>query len=130
MSYANYLENKILDHIFDDPAFTPPANVFIALYTATPNDAGGGTEATFGSYARQSTGAADWNAASGGSKTNANIITFPESTSGSETITHFGLFDAASGGNLLAYGALTAGQLVTSGSTLKFTAGNLTVNLD
>ena len=130
MSFSNYTENALLDHIFDDPAYSPAANVFIALYTATPNDAGGGTEATFGSYARQSTAAADWDAASGGSKTNANTVSFPESTSGSETITSFGLIDASSGGNLLAYGDLTAEQLVTTGSTLLFTAGNLTVNLD
>ena len=130
MSFSDYLENKVLDHILNDGAYTAPANVFVALYTATPNDAGGGTEATFGSYARQSTAAADWNAAASGSKDNANAITFPESTSGTETISHFGLFDASTAGNLMAYGALTASRTVNTGDTLLFAAGNLTVNLD
>ena len=130
MSFSNYLEDSLLDHIFDDPAYSPPANVFIALYTATPNDAGGGTEVSGGSYARQSTAAADWNAASSGSKDNANAITFPEATAGWGTVTSFGLRDAVSGGNLLAYGDLTASKTINSGDTLKFNEGNLTVSLD
>lgn len=130
MSFTDYLENKLLDHILNDGTYTPPTNVFVALYTATPNDAGGGTEVSGGSYARQSTAAADWNAAASGSKDNANDITFPTATASWGTVTSFGLFDVVSGGNLLAYGDLTANNVVNNGSTIKFTAGNLTVNLD
>ena len=130
MGFSNYLELALLDHIFNDVAFTPPANVFVALYTATPNDGGGGTEVTGGSYARQSTGPADWNPASAGSKDNANAITFPTATAAWGTVTSFGLFDAVSGGNLLAYGDLTSSKVVGNGDTFEFPADNVTVSLD
>ena len=130
MSFSDYLENKLLDHMLNDGTYTPPTNVFVALYTATPNDAGGGTEVAGGSYARQSTAGADWNAAASGSKDNANDVLFPTATAAWGTVTSFGLFDAVSGGNLLAYGDLTVSKAVGDGDTIKFTAGNLTVNLD
>ncbi len=130
MSFSDYWENEILDHIFNDGAYSAPTNIYVALYTATPSDAGGGTEATGGSYARVSTAAADWDAASGGSKSNGNVMTFPEATADWGTITSFGLFDASSGGNLLTYGDLDNNRGVFNGDTLKFTAGNLTISLD
>ena len=44
MSFSNYLETEILDHVFGGAAYTAPSTLYVALYTATPNDAGGGTE--------------------------------------------------------------------------------------
>lgn len=130
MSFTDYLENEVLDHILNDGAYTAPTNVFVGLYTATPDDTGGGTEVSGGSYARQSTAAADWNAAASGSKDNANAITFPTATASWGTVTSFGLFDAVTAGNLMAYGDLTASKLIDNGDIYKFNAGNLTVSLD
>jgi hypothetical protein len=81
-------------------------------------------------YARVSTTGADWNTASGGALDNANDITFPEATGSWGTITHFALFDAATGGNMLAYGALSTPKIIGSGDTAKFAAGDLDVSLD
>ena len=123
-SYTDYLENKVLDHVTGKASFTMPT-VYVALFTANPTDAGGGTEANYTSYARVTTSAATWNSASGGSITNGAAITFPACTGGSNTITGFGGYDASSGGNLLWYGPCSLS--VSSGITPEFAASALTI---
>lgn len=125
-SFSDYLENKVLDHIVGKTAFTMPA-VWVALYTANPTDAGGGTEANYSGYARVETSGADWEAASGGATSNANALSFPACTSGTNTITGFGLLDASSSGNLLAYG--TCSLSVSTGITPQFAVGDLDITL-
>jgi len=127
MSVSDYYENKILDHMLRAQAFTPPATVYVALYTTAPTDAGGGTEVSGGSYARQ---AVTFSAASDGSITNSADITFPQATADWGTIVAVGLFDASTAGNLLWYGNLTTSKTVNSGDIFKISAGNLTVSLD
>lgn len=124
MSKSDYAENKINELLVGKTAFTLPT-AYVALFTAAPSDAGGGTEVTGGSYARKSTAGADWAASSGGSIQNANAITFPAATAPWGTVTHFGVFDAASAGNLLFWAALTASKAVGSGDTASFAAGAL-----
>ena len=129
-SFADYWENEILDHIFGKGSYTPPT-IYVGLSTADPTDDGSGlAEPTGNAYARVSTLAADWNVASGSALDNANDITFPEATGSWGTITHFALFDAATGGNMLAHGALSASKAIGSGDTAKFAAGDLDVSLD
>lgn len=129
-SFANYWENEILDHLFGKGSYTPPT-IYVGLSTADPTDDGSGlSEPTGGSYARVQTSGTDWNTASGGALDNANDITFPEATGSWGTITHFALFDAATGGNMLAHGSLSASKAVTTGDTAKFAAGDLDVTLD
>lgn len=128
-SLSDYLENKLLDHIRGKTSYTMPT-VYVGLFTAAPSDSGGGTEVSGGSYARKSTAGADWAAASGGSGANANDITFAAASASWGTVTHFGLFDASSGGNLLAWGSLTTSKAVGSGDTAKFAAGALVLTLD
>lgn len=134
MSFSDYLEDALLNSLFgktsDLGALASAPTIYVALFTATPNDAGGGTEANYTSYARASTVAGDWNASASGTVDNANAITFPAATGGSNTITHFGLYDAASSGNLLAYGSLDSSLAVSSGVTPEFAAGDLDVSLD
>jgi len=92
---SDYLENKLLDHALGTAAYTMPT-VYVALYTSDPTDADTGTEVSGGGYARQTV---TFNAASGGSASNAGDITFPQATADWGTITHIGLRDAATGGN-------------------------------
>lgn len=127
--FSDYAENKILDHIVGKTSFTMPS-VWVGLFTAAPSDAGGGTEATGGSYARKSTAGADWQAAASGATQNANAITFVTPTGSWGTVTHFGLFDAATAGNLLAWNVLTSSQAVGTGNTVSFAVGDLDVTLD
>ena len=105
-------------------AYTSPATVYVALYTATPGPSGGGTEVSGNSYART---ACTFSAASSGSITNSADCTFPQATGAWGTIAYFGVFDAATAGNLLYYGSLTASKTINSGDQLKFAAGGITV---
>jgi hypothetical protein len=129
-SFSDYLENEILEHVFGKGSYAPPT-IYVALSTADPTDDGSGIAEPSGSgYARVQTQASDWNAASSGSLDNANDIMFPETTGNWGTISHFALFDAASGGNMLAHGALSESKSVGAGDTAKFAAGDLDVSLD
>lgn len=124
-SKSDFLENELLDHVLRNSAYTPPATVYVALYTVAPTDAGGGTEVAGNAYARQ---AAAFNVASGGATANTSDITFPVATpSGWGTIVAFGLFDALTVGNLLYWGDLTASKAINAGDQAKFTAGDIDV---
>ena len=129
---SDYLENHIIDSLFRNTTFVRPANIYLALFTAAPSDAGGGTEVTGGSYARVAvpTGASSgWDASSGGATANTSVVTFPTATANWGTITHVGLFDASTGGNLLFHGALAASKTINAGDIFRFNAGDLDVSL-
>lgn len=132
MGASDYLEGKILDDIFGIAAFSVPATVYIALYTAAPSDTGGGTECSGNAYARVAVTntAASWSRV-GNQVTNDNAITFPSPTGAAwGTVTHWGMFDAASAGNLLMWGALTTSRATAAGTAPNFPAGDLQTNLD
>ena len=126
MSFSNYLETKVLDHVFGATAYTAPATLYVGLYTATPNDAGGGTEVSGTGYARQSAAFTT----SGDTTSNPAAIEFPTAGSNWGTVTHVGVFDASTSGNLLAYGALSTSKLVESGDVFRIPAGDLDISLD
>ena len=132
-SKSDFLELEILDHVLGNAAYTAPANIHVALFTAAPTDAGGGTEVTGGSYARVSVtnNATNFPAAASGLKQNGTAITFPTATADWGTVVAFGLFDAGSGGNLLYWGWLGTddGDLFTATTADVFTApGHTLVN--
>ena len=123
---SDYLERKLLDHTLGTTAYTHPAQVYLALHTADPTDAAGGAECSGGSYARQTI---DFAAASGtgGAVTNSteeNFTSMPACT-----VTHIGIWDAASSGNLLYHGAVSSSKTVASGDTISLAVGQLTVTL-
>ena len=123
---SDYLENEILDHIFRNSAYTSPASVHLALYTAAPSDSGGGTEVSGNGYARE---AITFGAASGGTISNTAAVEFTASGGNFGTVTHWGIFDASTSGNLLAHGALTASRAVNDGDTLTFAIGDIDISL-
>lgn len=134
-AFTNYLENKLIDHVFQNTAFTSPTTLYIALFTAVSDgEAGTVTEVTGGSYARVAVtaNASNWADATGNNGTTSNVgaVTFPAATADWGTVTHFGIYDASSAGNLLVYAALTASRTITNGSTPSFAAGALTVQID
>ncbi len=128
-SFSNYLENKILDHVFKTASFTVPTNIYVALSTADPTDSGGSiAEPSGNAYAR--TACNTWDAASGGAIANTGAVTFPTATGSWGTITHFALFDASTAGNMLAHGSLAVSKAITTGDTPKFNAGDIDITLD
>ena len=116
MSISNYLEEELLDQIFNNlaaPAITTP---YISLHPA---------ECTGGSYIRK---AVSFGAASGGAISSDAALTFPSMPAC--TVTHVGVWDAESSGNFLWGGALTASKVVNSGDTFEIASGDLDVTLD
>lgn len=123
MSKSNYLENKVLDHVLGTSSFTMPSQVYVSLHTGDPGETGA-NEVTGGSYARQS---CDFNAASGGSATNSTALSFAGMPSA--TVTHIGIWDAATSGNFL-YGGDVTDKVIGSGNTATIAAGQITVSED
>mgnify|MGYP001317718868 CR=1 FL=1 len=139
---SDYLENKLIDHLLRATAYSAPATTYVGLLTAAPSDSGGGTEVSGGSYARASvaSGTGAWTATQGGTSGassgtggttgNAATISFATPSAGWGTVTHFGVYDALTGGNLLFHGALTASKVINSGDSVSFAAGALTLQID
>lgn len=126
-SFGNYLENKILDHIFKTAPYTQPVNIRIALSTADPGESGSGlAEPSGNNYARVTMNT--WAAASNGSTSNSAVITFPTASGSWGTITHLAILDESA--NLLAYGALGTAKAVTNGDILRLDIGTLVITLD
>jgi hypothetical protein len=121
---SDYLENEILDHILGTGAYTMPATVYVGLSTGSFNDDNSGTELTGNNYARE---AITFAAASSGSADNSAAVEFNAATGSWGTVSHFGLFDALSGGNLLIHGALTASKVISSGDILKISIGDMDI---
>jgi len=129
---SDYLENKILDFLLGGVSYTPPATVYIALFTVAPTDAGGGTEVSGGGYARVAVAnnTTNFPAATNGTKSNGTTITFPTATADWGTIVAVGIYDAATNGNLLFWANLTTARTVQSGDTAQFAVGALTFTED
>jgi len=121
---SDYLENEILDHILATGSYTAPSNVYVGLSTGSFNDDNSGTELTGNNYSRVS---ATFSAASSGTTSNSAAIEFAAASGSWGTVTHFGIFDAASSGNLLIHGAFTTGKAIGSGDILKIAAGDLDI---
>ena len=125
--FTDYLENKIIDHMLRNQAYTPAGTVYVALFTSATTDAGGGTEVSGGAYARQDVGLS---AASAGASSNAGTITFPTATAGWGTVTHIALMDALTLGSMLMHSTLDASKVVNNGDTFKINAGDLDITVD
>lgn len=142
-SMTDYLENKLADHLFRTTTYTQPAALAVGLLTAGCSDSAAGTEVTGGSYTRVSNNPANANwkgthasttgasSGTGGTISNAVTLTFPAPTANWGSITHFGIYDAASGGNLLFCAALTTPKTVNNGDAApSFAVDALTVQMD
>lgn len=123
---SDFAENLYLDHILGNSE-SPPEARYLALYIAAPSDAGGGTEVSGNGYARQ---LVEFDAAASGAAANSNVPQFAASGGAWGTVTHFGVFDASSGGNLMFWAPLATSRVVNNGDTLEFAAGDIDVTLD
>ena len=128
MSFSNTAETLVLDWLLTGGAATRPTAWYLALYTAAPGEAGGGTEVTTvgTAYARQSAAFT----VTGDTASNTAAIEFPTATATYGTVSHVGVFDAATGGNLIAYATLSASKVIDTGDVLRVPAGDLDITLD
>lgn len=141
---SDYAENKIIDWLLRGQTYTPPATVYVALLTASTNDAGSPfTEVSGGSYARvavtsslanwsgtQGAGTTTASSGTGGTVSNNNAITFPAPTANWGTAVHAVLMDAPTGGNIIGDGALSTPKTINNGDPAPaFAAGQLTFTI-
>tara|TARA_R100000734_G_C3305817_1_gene96307 strand:- start:534 stop:977 length:444 start_codon:yes stop_codon:yes gene_type:complete len=142
---SNYLELALLNHIFGNNAnagnsatsFTAPADnaIYVSLHTADPTDAGTGAEISGAGYTRSNaSNSLTWTVAQASGTTTAKndqAIAFPQATADySAQVTHIGIWDAASSGNLLFHGGLTVAKTVTQGDTFQINANALVITLE
>ena len=135
--FTNYLEDKVIGHLFGGTAYTAPSTWYVGLLTAAPTDSTAGTEVSGRAYARQEIA---WTIGTGGTAqaSNTSAITFPAATTDWGTCTHAGVYDGSGGSaNLVAYETLTKTDFTTAnpktvntGDILKLDAGNLKIQLD
>lgn len=126
--FSDYLETKVLDHVFGGTSYTAPTTLYVALFTAAPSDSGGGTEvSTSGTaYARQTITFTT----SGGTTSNTSAVEYSTAIgSGFGTVVSMGIFDASTSGNLLAYGNLTVSKSVSAGDVFRFNASAIDITL-
>lgn len=134
MAKTDHAENAILNHIFRGVAFPSLTNLHVALFTAAPGETGGGTEVTGGGYARQSIArnTSNWkdpSTATQGQVSNTNEIAFPVASADYPApVTHVALMDAATGGNMWYYGALSSSVTINQNGQFKFLANQLVIS--
>jgi hypothetical protein len=126
-SFSDYLEDKVLKHVFTNTSYTPATTLYVGLYTVAPSDTGGGTQVSGGSYAR----AAVTFSVSGTTTlcTNSAAIEFPTSTASWGTVVAVGVFDASTAGNLLAWADLTTSKTIDTGDVFRIATGDLDITL-
>ena len=127
--------NAALANVGDTAGLQPssaPGNFYIALFTTNPGDGASITdEATYTGYARKDVArsGAGWTV-SGDNCSNVAAITFDQCTGGSDTVTHFGIMTALTGGDMLYHADLTSSLAISNGITPEFAIGDLDVNED
>ena len=131
MNASNWLEERILNHFFRGIATQPSAQCFLALFISDPTDAGIGTEVQGGSYTRKVINfTAPAQVDGRGTIFNDTEIRFPVATSNWGTVTHFGIYTAATDGDLLAHGVVIIPKLIETGDEARFNANALSVSID
>ena len=132
-SFADFLENELLDHVFGAAAYTAPATLYIGFSTTTITDAGGNiTEPSGNNYSRiaVTNNATNFPAASGGAKSNGVAFTSATASGSWGTLTDVFISDASSGGNVLAHDVMTTALAVGSGGVVNIAVGELDITLD
>jgi hypothetical protein len=112
MSFSDYLENKLMDHVFGGSAYTAPGTIYLALFTANPGDDDSGTELSGNNYSRK-----------------AVSFTVTDNAATNSAAVEF---DAASGswGTIIAHAALTASKTIAASDVFRVPAGDLDITLD
>ena len=129
MSFSNTFETHVLNYVFTATSVTRPTAWYLALFTSNPAEDASGTEvsASGTAYARQSVSFS----VSGNLATNSAAVEFPTATgSGFGTVTHIGVYTASSGGDLIAYSALSASKAIAAGDVFRIPTNDLDITLD
>lgn len=132
MAKSNASANDVLKMILKgvDPSYRAGANLYLALYTATPGVAGTAitNETSYTNYARQALVKSSAWTDGGTSFTNAGLIQFPQCGATGATLTYVGIVDTASGaGELMYFGSLNSSLAVANLIQPQFAIASLSV---
>lgn len=130
-SYSDYLENKMLDHLFGGVSYPPLPTLYIALFTTAPSDLGGGIEVSAADYQRLAVdnNLTNWPAAVSGAKSNGTQFLFPVATNPWGTVVAFAIFDSISGGNMLGWADTIEDKIINIGDQASFEIGEIDITL-
>lgn len=128
-SFTDFTENLVLNWLFTTNTATRPTAWYVGLFTAAPSDTGGGTEVTGSGYARKATGTITVSGTATTATNDAAIEFDPASGGDWGTITHAAIFDAETGGNMLAWAELTTARTINDGDVFRVPASSLTITL-
>jgi len=126
MSLTNTFETTVLTWLLTASSATRPTSWYIGLFTAIPNEAGGGTEVSGNAYVRKSATFT----VTGNTASNSGALEWPVATGSWGTITSIAIFDAVTGGNMIGYAALNDSKTIATGDVLRIPLGDLDVTLD
>lgn len=127
-SLTNFAELELLDHIFGNGAYTPASTIYLGLLTADATETGSvAGEPSGNGYARV---AISFGAAASRAITQGAQVTFPQCTDTWGTLTHWGIFDALTSGNMLAYGALNSSIPTAAGNVPFVAAGSSIISVN
>lgn len=128
MALTNFGEKKILNHILRNIE-SVPVSPYLALFKASPGEVGSQVDEISGNgYERQPIDFSE--VTSDGTTQNSTTVTFPEATGNWGLITHWGIADSLTGGNLIMYGEVDEPKTVNKSDMIKFNPGNLTISID
>jgi hypothetical protein len=128
-SFTNHAEDLVLDWLLTTGTANRPTEWYVGLFTDDPGETGSGTEIAGNNYART---AATFTVSGSNPTlaTNSGAIEFPTASGSWGTISHIGVFDAATSGNMLVHASLEASKTIGSGDVFRIPAGDLDVTLD
>lgn len=134
---SNYTEENVINAVLRGVSFPIPPGVYVSLHTADPGESGGSEVglAAWPAYVRRDAAvggaiASGWAAPTDGVSTNAKQITYPGMNGASNvTVSHWALYDAATGGNMLAHAALQTSRTLQPGDVFVFDVASLTVTM-
>ena len=128
-SFTDHTESLVLTWLLTNSTATRPTAWYVGLFTAAPSDTGGGTEVTGNAYARVATGTIS-GSGTATTFTNAAAIEFAAASGGNwGSIGWAGIFDASTGGNLIAWSALSTARTINDGDVLRIPAASLSITL-
>lgn len=132
-AFSDYLEQQLVNATLRGGSYAGGL-VYIALFTDNPTDADVGNELADSAYIRQVAGepaSSGFNApnATGGNTSNAMVITFPAIADSQVVVSHWGIYDAQTEGNLLYHAPLTNQKTLDISDVLSFPVGSLNVTL-
>ena len=124
---SDYLENKLVDHVFRNVAFTTPGVIHLALFSTDPLDDASGTELESGTSPAYARITVTMDVAANGVSTNTNELLFAAATGDWVVITHVAIFDEAVGGNMLMHKVLNNPVAVLDTNNFRIPIGDLEI---